>query len=79
MAGDRRLQDAAKKVKGLGKQWLWSGKSRQTHSAISGQIRKVDEPFEVAGEALMYPRDPAGSAQNTINCGCESVPYKASW
>lgn len=81
MAGDRRLQDAARQVAGLKKQWIWSGKSRQTHAdeRVNGQVREVDEQYDVAGEKLWYPRDPAGSAENTINCGCESVPYKEDW
>jgi len=30
----------------------------------------IDEPFEVGGEELMYPGDPAGSPENVINCQC---------
>jgi hypothetical protein len=35
----------------------------------------VGKPFIVDGEKLMFPRDPKGSAGNTINCRCVSVPY----
>jgi len=28
----------------------------------------------VGGEELMYPRDPNGSPENTINCHCLLVP-----
>jgi len=35
----------------------------------------IDEPFIVGGERLMFPRDPAGSARNTINCRCLEVPF----
>jgi hypothetical protein len=28
---------------------------------------------------LLYPRDPAASAKNTVNCGCLTVPYRAAW
>ena len=35
----------------------------------------VDQPFNVAGEDLMYPRDPNGSPENTINCHCLMRPY----
>jgi hypothetical protein len=31
-------------------------------------------PFVVGGEELMYPRDPNGSAENTINCSCLLYP-----
>lgn len=43
---------------------------RLAHIAASGQVKPVDEPFLVGGEALMFPRDPNGSAGNTINCHC---------
>ena len=33
----------------------------------------MDEPFEVDGEQLMYPGDPAGSAGNIINCQCIEI------
>jgi hypothetical protein len=29
----------------------------------------------VEGEELQYPRDPAGSAENTINCHCLMIPH----
>jgi hypothetical protein len=81
-AGQARKEAAAKVVPGMKKQW-WYGHSprmpRADHMAAHGQIRDVDEPFMVGGERLMYPRDPAGSAKNTINCGCTSIPYHPRW
>lgn len=79
MAGHRRLVDAAEIIPGLGKEWWWSKVSRTTHAAAQGQKRAADEPFSIGGEDLMYPRDPNASAENTINCGCESLPFKADW
>lgn len=71
-AGQARKVAARKAVPGLQKQWLY-GHSPQNprvdHMAVDGQIRDVDEPFDVGGESLMYPGDPAGSPGNTINCG----------
>ena len=60
----------------LGKRWLATPdkRARLSHLAAMGQEREVDEPFKVGGEELMYPRDPAGSAGNTINCRCVSQP-----
>lgn len=78
-AGHRRQLDAAKSVPGLGKEWIWSGKSRTEHAAVNHQVRAVDEPFDVGGEELQYPRDPAGSPGNTVLCACESVPWLDSW
>jgi uncharacterized protein with gpF-like domain len=60
----------------LGKRWLSTidKRARISHIAAMGQERAVDEPFDVGGEALMYPRDPVGTAANTINCRCVSSP-----
>lgn len=58
----------------------WTGcSSRPEHLAVEGQIRDVDEPFDVGGEQLMYPGDPAGSPGNIINCGGYSAPHIESW
>lgn len=82
MASQARLTEAAKLVPGLQKMWM-HGKHvrmpRPSHLAAEGQIRNVDEPFDVGGEQLMYPRDPAGSARNTINCSCYTVPHHPDW
>jgi hypothetical protein len=45
------------------------------HLRADDQVRKPNEPFEVEGEELQYPRDPAGSAENTINCHCLMIPH----
>ena len=82
MASQARMTEAAKSVPGLQKQWRHGTVTRMPramHLAADGQIRDVDKPFNVGGEELMYPRDPAGSASNTINCGCYSVPYHPDW
>ncbi|MBU1067672.1 phage head morphogenesis protein [Patescibacteria group bacterium] len=81
-AGQARKEAAAAAVPGLQKQWYYGHSPkmpRLDHMAADGQIRDVDEPFNVGGEQLMYPRDPAGSPGNTINCGCTSLPYHPSW
>jgi phage portal protein BeeE len=46
------------------------GRVRAAHAAADGQVRAVGEPFDVGGEALAYPGDPAGAAKNTVNCRC---------
>ncbi len=44
---------------------------REQHRQMDRQKVGVDDPFICPdGEVLMYPRDPAGSAGQTINCGC---------
>jgi len=76
IAQHERLQEAGHIVPGLRKRWLKSGKRhpRMDHVRAHNQIVRFDEPFLVAGERLMFPRDPSGSAGNTINCGCLSAP-----
>ena len=80
-AGQERMGAAKKHLPGLKKQWRRSGKfhSRIEHDAADGQVQDVDEPFRVGGVDLMYPRDPAGPPRETINCGCQSLPYMGSW
>ena len=80
-AAQERQAQAVAVLPGLRKQWRRSGKlhSRLTHDAADGQIREVDKPFDVGGVELMYPRDPAAPAGETINCGCESLSYMESW
>lgn len=51
-------------------------KTRPAHAEADGQIQDFGSFYIVGGEVLMFPRDYAnGSAGNTINCRCESVPY----
>jgi HK97 family phage portal protein len=58
----------------LKKSWLaTSGKrTRQWHKAANGQTKKIDEPFVVKGEKLMFPGDTTlgASGNNIIQCRC---------
>lgn len=58
------------------KAWLSQrdGNVRPEHDEADGQEVGVDEPFDVGGEALMYPADPAGSVGNIARCRCTSSP-----
>jgi hypothetical protein len=58
------------------KRWLTTldGREREDHFDAHGQIRSIDEPFNVGGEELMYPLDPAGSAKQVCNCRCTQIP-----
>ena len=47
------------------------GRTRDAHMEADGQRKPINEPFVVGGELLMYPGDPAGSAENIINCRCK--------
>lgn len=80
-ATQERMDEAKHYLPALKKQWCKSGKlhGRLEHILAHGQVRNVDEPYDVGGEKLMYPRDPNGSAKNTVNCGCESLAYMDAW
>lgn len=86
IAAHERMVQAQASVPKLKKQWRRSGKvhSRPGHDAIDGQVREIDQPFELvapSGEVikLMHPRDPSAPIGETINCGCESLPYMDEW
>ena len=63
----------------LRKRWIATGDSRtrpahlRAHQRYALEPIPVNQPFIVDGEALMYPMDPSGSPENTINCRCRSV------
>lgn len=80
IAAQARLEDASQRHPDLQKQWHHLAIARMPrpgHEYADGQVVDVDQPFEVEGEELMYPRDPKGSAGNTINCHCMMKPYFA--
>lgn len=54
------------------KEWVSSGgeRTRETHSDADGQVVSMNDSFTVGGDSLMYPGDPNGSAEETINCRC---------
>jgi hypothetical protein len=59
----------------IGKRWTTMGdrRVRPSHQAASGQEQPLAHPFEVGGEALQYPGDPAGSPRQTARCRCSLV------
>ncbi len=68
------------KIKGneLKRDWIYAddAKTRNAHRTImnlnpDGVL--VNQPFQTALGPLMYPRDPNGTAKNTINCRCAVV------
>ena len=73
--------DACEKAKEMGadvvKQWdaTLDSKTRDSHRMVDGEIREIDEPFS---NGLMYPSDPEGDAEETINCRC-ALLERARW
>lgn len=66
--------DAAARQTGmqLKKEWISvkDARTRDPHRDAEGQIVEMDGLFDVGGELLRFPGDPAGSAANVINCRC---------
>jgi hypothetical protein len=73
--------DAQHKAKSKGadvvKQWdsTLDGKTRDSHRAIDGEIKELDEKFS---NGLEYPGDPSGAAAEVINCRC-ALLQRARW
>lgn len=71
----------AAKAKGCNvvKQWdsTLDGKTRPTHRELDGQIREVEEHFEIAGKKAKYPGDFNDPAED-CNCRCASLT-RAKW
>ncbi len=77
IAAQARIQDLAPHHPGLGKGWRHIPAAhvpRISHMLADGQVVAATESFTVGGEQLRYPRDPAGSPENTIFCHCILYP-----
>ncbi len=60
--------------------WVWTNdkRTRDAHrnvNTLNPEGVRVDQPFTTELGPLMFPRDPNGSATNTINCRC-GVKFK---
>lgn len=75
--------DSQKKAKEAGadivKQWdsTLDGKTRDTHRKLDGQIRELDDLFEVDGKKAKYPSG-FGRPEEDINCRC-ALLQRARW
>lgn len=75
--------DGQRKAKSKGadvvKQWnsILDGNTRQTHRKLDGQIKEVEEPFEMDGKKAMYPGE-FGDPAEDCNCRCVSMT-RARW
>lgn len=81
VASFARIRDLAPMHPKMGKGWRHIPVARVpriSHILANGQVVAPESPFIVGGEELMYPRDPAGSAENTINCSCLLYPAIAN-
>ena len=74
-------QDSAARIPGLTKSWVATGDTRTRISHLRAHMKykahpiPIGEAFEVGGAKLMYPGDPAGPPEETIQCRCRSVTH----
>jgi len=57
----------------LQKYWIptYDSRSRDTHMAVEAQNPKMmNETFQVGAYQMQHPGDPAGGAEETVNCRC---------
>ncbi len=81
-ASQLRMEQAAESVPELEKQWIHAGhpfRPRPSHIASHGKHVPVNEPFVIGGVPMMFPRDPKAPLKETMNCGCDHVPYHPDW
>lgn len=73
------MQAAKKKGADIVKQWdaTLDGSTRPNHRLLDGQIRELDEPFEVSGMKVDHP-GAFGLASEDCNCRC-CVLQRARW
>ena len=57
------------------KKWLATldFRTRDTHRDLDGQVRNVDEPFQVDGDEIMFPGDPTAKPALVYNCRCTLI------
>ena len=57
------------------KRWVATAdnRTRSFHASVNGQVRDMDQDFDVGGTKMSYPGDPRGGARNVINCRCVVV------
>lgn len=56
----------------LRREWISADddRTRADHADANGTIVGMDEAFDIGGSSLMYPGDPSGPPEQTINCRC---------
>lgn len=73
------IKTAKSKGADVVKQWdsTLDGRTRDTHKRLDGQIREIDEPFEIGGLSAMCPGD-FGDPAEDCNCRC-CMLQRAKW
>jgi uncharacterized protein with gpF-like domain len=74
-------QEAAARIPGLTKSWTATGDVRTRPTHLRAHMKYKTNPipvlakFQVGSARLMYPLDPTGPPEETINCRCRSVTH----
>jgi hypothetical protein len=66
----------------LEKHWIstWDNRTRDTHRVVESQNPKMmNEPFLVGMYQMQHPGDPAGGAEEVINCRCAIAYNVIGW
>ena len=65
----------------LKREWraVFDMRTRHAHRQLDGQLRGIDEPFEVDGEEIMFPGDPAAAGYLIYNCRCRTTAAVKGW
>lgn len=75
-AANKGQQEAAEES-GLDmvKEWgaTEDARTRPDHAQANGQLREMDEAFDVGGVRLDFPGDPNGPPEQIINCRCVAL------
>lgn len=67
-----RYKEAEEKGIELKKQWVSTldSRTRLSHAHLDGQIRNIDEPFEIGGLEIDFPGDAKAHPSLVYNCRC---------
>lgn len=70
-------QDEAARESGVDLVKEWGAtedlRTREDHAKADGQIREMDELFDVGDSKLSFPGDPSGPPEQIINCRCVAL------
>lgn len=75
-ANHRYYSDVADELEiKMKKRWVAvsDARTRSFHADASGQMRDMEDDFDVGGAKMSYPGDSRGGARNVINCRCVVV------
>lgn len=62
-------------LEGMNREWIAAQdeRTRDDHRNANGQTVGMNQPFVVGNELLMFPGDPNGAPEQTINCRCTTA------